>query len=161
MPQTELINFRSGQFWGVNTNFRIGPNSENGQADVKLIQTLFRYLSYASTNTKGDLGFHDGDVPEVTGKFDGKTQNVIRKFQMKNAAKLLSTDGFIDPASYKGRQIRVNHWDSLLPKPQQQVMTITLLHIYAWYAASVFDVSGNYIGFLASMTPELRTWLFR
>lgn len=161
MPQTELIKFRSGQFWAVNTNFRIGPNAENGEADLMLIQTLFRYLSYSSTNTKGDLGFGDADVPAVTGKFDARTQAVIRRFQQKNAAKLLSADGFVDPASYQGRQIAVTHWESLLPKPVQPVMTITLLHVYAWYAASRFDGIGNYIGSLAQMTPQLRSWLYK
>ncbi|MGD9562392.1 MAG: peptidoglycan-binding protein [Pyrinomonadaceae bacterium] len=160
MAHKELISFRSGQFWGVNTTYKIGPHADNGPADVMLVQTLFRYLSYASENTKSDLGYTEGDLPQATGKFDGKTAAIISKFQRKNAAKLLSADGSIHPASYSGRVIRSVHWDPLLARPRQQVMTITLLHIYAWYAASIFDTTGNYVSKLAMITPELRSWLF-
>ena len=161
MAKRDLITFRSGKFWGVNVRYKVGPNLDNGPADVKLIQALFRYLSYSAQNIKGELGYSDSDLPEINGKFDAKTQSVIKKFQQKNAAKLMSTDGSIHPASYEGRTIRVNHWDPLLPNPRQRMMTITLLHVYAWYAANIFDDAGDYIRWVAGMAPELKTWLYQ
>ena len=161
MAKRELINFRSGKFWGVNIHYKIGPKAENGPADVKLVQALFRFLSFSAKNLRDDLGFTDGDVPEVNGKFDSKTQNVIRLFQQRNAGKLLSTDGSIDPASYGGRTISTNHWEHLLRQPRQPVMTITLLHVYAWYLASVYDETGDYIRWVAGMAPELKSWLYQ
>jgi hypothetical protein len=161
MPKTDLISFETGKFWGVNTHFKIGPNFDNPPADVMMIQTLFRYLSYTGGYIKADLGFGDGDVPEVNGKFDLKTQNVLRKFQNKNRAKLMSIDGTIHPASYDGRVMKMPHWQPLLQTPVVPVMTITLLHIYAWYTEYVFDRTANYMRQLVAMTPELKSWLFK
>lgn len=161
MAKKDLISFRSGKFWGVNVHYKVGPNLDNGPADVMLIQALFRYLSYSAQNIKGELGYTESDVPDINGKFDAKTSNVIKKFQQKNAAKLLGADGSIYPASYEGRLIRVNHWDPLLRQPRQRMMTITLLHVYAWYTAAIYDDAGDYIRWIAGMAPDLRNWLYQ
>jgi hypothetical protein len=161
MPKTDLINFETGRFWGVNTHFKIGAHFDNPPADVMMIQTLFRYLSFAGGYIKGELGYGDGDLPEVNGKFDTRTQSVLRKFQQKNRAKLITTDGTIHPASYEGRTLKMPHWQPLMNHPVVPVMTITLLHIYAWYTEYVFNRTANYVGHLVAMTPELKSWLIK
>ena len=45
MAKKDIINFSGNKSLGVNTTFSVGPGGGNGQADVMLVQALFRYIA--------------------------------------------------------------------------------------------------------------------
>lgn len=108
----------------VNIHFPVGPGVENGPADVKTIQTLFRFLanhSKHSSITYFDL--RPDQLPSVSGRCGYRTQRAILNFQRKHARRLQRVDGLIHPASYEGRTLKGG--------TEKRWMTITLLHFFA------------------------------
>jgi hypothetical protein len=158
MPQKEIINFNGNKTYGVNTNFTVGPKGGNGPADVMLVQALLRYITNASIGlVKSQSGLINFDLPQVNGICDGKTNQAILKFQRANTRKLLRVDGKIHPASYEGRVIKSEMTDYLYQKKAKPIMTITLLHLYAFWAEPVRGL--DYISGIVEIAPGLKPWL--
>lgn len=156
MPQKEVINFSGSKTWGVNTNFIVGPGRDNGQADVMLVQALFRCITNLSLPIiKMKSGLTNSDLSIVDGICGKKTSLSILKFQRANAQKLLSVDGQIHPANYEGRVLKSDMANYFYQHKAEPIMTITLLHLYAWYG----DLSGDYINKLVAIAPDLKSWL--
>jgi hypothetical protein len=158
MAKKDIINFNGNKTYGVNTRFSVGTRGDNGQADVMLIQALLRYITSAPIQlVKSQSGLTTPDLPKVNGICDGKTNQAILKFQQANAQKLMSVDGKVHPAIYEGRVIKSEMTDYLYQKKARPIMTITLLHLYAFYA----DLSTglDYTGRIVDIAPDLKSWL--
>lgn len=157
MPQKEIINFSKVKSYGVNTNFIVGPGGANGPADVMLVQALFRYIANLSMQSiKMQSGLAGIDLSAVDGVCGAKTNLAILQFQRANAQKLIKVDGRIHPASYEGRVMTSDMTDYIYQSKAKPIMTITLLHLYAFYAEPTRD---DYISGLVAIAPELKTWL--
>lgn len=158
MPQKEIINFNGMKTYGVNTNFTVGTKADNGQADVMLIQALLRYIANAPIRQfRANSGLTNFDLPSVSGICDGKTNQAILKFQQANAQKLLSIDGKVHPATYGGRVIKSEMTDYIYQHKATPIMTITLLHIYAFFADTATGL--DYTGRIVDIAPDLKPWL--
>lgn len=158
MPQKEIINFNGNKTYGVNTNFSVGLKGDNGQADVLLVKALLHHIVKSPTQMIKTLsGLTTLDLPEINGLCDGKTNQAILKFQRANAQKLLSVDGRIHPAIYGGRVIKSEMADYLWLKKAEPIMTITLLHLYAFWADNATAL--DYTGALINIAPDLKPWL--
>ena len=131
----------------VNVDFRVGRGGENKQDDVMLIQTLFKYISSDTNHSKKHLGTIV--PPKVDGICGPKTLKAISEFQKIHASRLIRVDGVIHPASYGGRIIKD------ISKP---LMTITLLHEFAWNAG-LWLPDGYYVDGLLRIEPRLRSTL--
>src|SRR5262245_35358118 len=130
----------------INLNFRVGVNGENRVGDVLVIQTLFRYIGLDEEFKDRFLG--NMKIPESDGVCGPITRRAIRHFQQKNAHRLIRVDGVVHPASYKGRTVDVS-------KP---LMTITLLHFFAWEAMG-FQPDTDYISGLLRLQPSIEPYL--
>ncbi len=156
MAKKEVINFNRDKTTGVNTHFTVGPGGGNGQADVMLVQALFRCITNVSLPfIKMKAGLTSSDLSVADGICGKKTNLSILKFQRANAHKLIRVDGRIHPASYEGRVIGSDMTDYIYKDKTEPIMTITLLHLYAYYG----DPSGEYISKLIAIAPDLRSWL--
>jgi hypothetical protein len=166
MAKKDIINFSGHKTTGVNTSFIVGTgvssHKGNGQADVMLVQTLL-WVIFIFTNSDENrlLGLNERDLPEITGRCDPKTTLAIWKFQQWNAKKLMSVDGAIHPARYDDRMMKSIYLDYIFhtgtkPRP---IMSITLLHIYAWNALLTAKGREDYISEIVYMAPDLRSWL--
>lgn len=166
MAKKDIINFSGTKTIGVNTHYIVGAgvslHNGNGQADVMLIQTLL-WVAYIFSNFDQHklLGLKEKDLPEISGKCDAKTVEAIWKFQRWNARKLMSVDGTIHPASYENRVMKSVYADYIYdtgtkPRP---IMSITLLHIYAWNGMINSKGKEDYISDIVYMAPDLRNWL--
>lgn len=67
----------------------------------------------------------------------------------------------IHPASYENRVMKSDYIDYIYntgtkPRP---IMSITLLHIYAWNALLIAKGREDYISDIVYMAPDLRSWL--
>lgn len=150
MAKKETITYRAGQQnvskTCANVNFSVGgPNSDNGPADIMLVQTIFNYISKSNTTL---LGFSLQSMPVIDGKIGPQTRNAILSFQRRNSHKLLSVDGVIHPAKYEGRVIDLSG----------RLMTITLLDQYASQEA-LFRNDVDHIQGLIKIEPRLAPWL--
>ncbi|MGQ0541160.1 MAG: hypothetical protein ACT4O9_04820, partial [Blastocatellia bacterium] len=121
---------------------------DNGNADVMLIQTFFHYLRSQTPGYRGLNGLRNREIPEITTICDTKTKRAIFKFQQFHARHLLSIDGLIHPAKYKGRVL----------KNTKRFMTITLLHLLA-EEINQLNNGSHYIDRLIEIEPRLRQWL--
>jgi len=131
---------------GINLDFRVGLNAENRIGDVLAVQTLFRYIGLDAEFKKRFLG--DMTIPKSDGICGSITLRAIRHFQRKNAGKLIRVDGVIHPASYKGRMVDY----------QKPLMTITLLHLFAWEAMG-FQPDVDYVDGLIRIQPNVAHYL--
>lgn len=149
MAYKDTIHIMGRQEPAVNIRYVIGPSADNGPADIKLVQTLFRYLSHlGKTPTKRYTGLRLSELPAVNGRLDEKTKKAIWSFQMTNSRFLQNIDGYIHPASYQNRKL------SGRPK----FMTITLMHLLA-QEVTLHNPEPSYIDGLIKITPELGAWL--
>ena len=154
MAKKDIINFSGVKTFGVNTHFIVGPGGDNGPADVMLVQALFRYIiNFSGQFIKMKSGLAGLDPTIVSGNCDAKTNLAIWRFQQANAQKLLSVDGQIHPASYEGRVMKSDYSDYLDQMRAKPIMTITLLHIYAYFAEPAR--SGDYISGLVAIAQTL------
>lgn len=158
MAKKDIINFSGVKTTGVNTSFIVGAGKDNGPADLMLVQALFHYLvGLARQDIKMRSGLAGIDRPIANGKLDAKTNFAIWKFQQANAQKLLSVDGQIHPANYEGRVMKSDMTDYIYQTRAKPIMTITLLHIYAFFAET--EYAGDYISALVVIAPDLKSWL--
>ena len=131
---------------GINLDFRVGVRGENRIGDVLAIQTLFRYIGLDDEFKRRFLG--DMIIPESDGVCGPITLRAIRQFQNKNRSRLIRVDGVIHPASYRGRTVDT----------QKPVMTITLLHFFAWEAMG-FQPDIDYVDGLIRIQPNFEHYL--
>lgn len=98
----------------------------NDPGDVMVIQAMLSNIAVSPIpvfdifRAKISLWF---GVLSVNGTFDMFTSNVIKGYQEFRSDMLISVDGLIHPADYKGRTITIK-WG--LPV---RLMTITMLHL--------------------------------
>lgn len=149
MARYASINIRGIVQSGVNIDKMVGFAGDNLREDVMLIQALFNYIAEGLAPGAVGLG-GDYKIPAVSGEIDADTYSAISAFQVRNASRLISRNGFtmdgkIHPASYKGRVIR----DTRKP-----LIAITLLHLMATDAA-VMQGHGSYSQAIASRHQEL------
>lgn len=153
MATRELISLNGKQRFGINISDTVGAGGRNRTGDVLAIQAMFNYIEMglgreAITPFGISLPNTIFETPELTGILDAPTMNTIFHFQLTNSSKLLSADGIIHPASYKGRNI--NHF--------KRIMTITLLHVYALAARRKLGDSDYTLG-MARLAPKLVPFL--
>src|SRR5690348_5905038 len=90
MCKKDLMTVKSGEYSApvkracVNLRFEVGNRKPNGQADVMLIQALFKYIGASSKRPHKYTGLMAKDLPPVNGIYDNDTHNAIRKFQELN-----------------------------------------------------------------------------
>lgn len=135
----------------VNVDAAVGPvkfaRVKNLQGDVMLVQAILHTLgtrvgaAYVGCRSKDDL-------PIPNGKYDSKTENAIVGYQKSQPTAMLLTDGIIDHASYRNRNVRIF-------TPETRLMTITQLHIEL---RVLFDTS-DYASELTRIVPQLLPWL--
>jgi hypothetical protein len=131
---------------GINLDYRVGVRGDNRFGDVLVVQTLFRYIGLDKDFKKRFLG--DMKIPESDGICGPITLGAIRHFQQKNANRLIRVDGVIHTASYKGRMVDY----------QKPLMTITLLHLFAWEAMG-FQPDIDYVDGLIRLQPDIAHYL--
>ena len=159
MAKKDIINFSGNKTWGVNTTFSVGPGAGNGQADVMLVQALLHYITNLSLPIiKMRSGLTNSDLSRIDGICGRKTNLSILKFQRANAQKLLRVDGKIDQAIYEGRVINSEMTDYFYHNEAEPIMTITLLHLYAYFGTPTMS-SEDYINKLVTIAPTLKSWL--
>lgn len=150
MAKKETLTRGGKQEACVNLDAPVGPTAvrrvQNQQGDVMLVQSIFHVLGTRLTPAYLKLQSMD-EVPRPTGRFDEKTEKVIRNYQANNSASALRLDGVIDPASYRNRNLD-NREDA-------RFMTVTLFHIDLFV---LFD-GADYAAELTRLVPQLRPWL--
>jgi hypothetical protein len=148
-----LVTESDAKMDAVNLDFRVGAGGENHKDDVMVVQSLFRYISLEQDHARRFLG--NIVIPKIDGICGGVTLRAISHFQHKHAHRLLRVDGVIHPANYGKRHVG---WMASSP-----VMTITLLHFFAWHAWSFQGTSSHpdqdYIGGLIRIEPRLKNVL--
>ena len=145
-----IINDGGSSIEAANIDYTVGLGGANRSPDVMLVQALFRYISLDRDIARRFLG--SIEVPQITGFCGPKTRRAINQFQHKHAHSLLRVDGVIHPASYGRRKISTD-----ASKP---VMTITLLHRFAW-DAMLWQPDIDYVSGLIRIEPRLRPFLNR
>lgn len=145
MRNKDIINIRGYRQPCVNVSYTVGNGSANRPPDVRLIQALFNYIGYEEQSARNYFNLsYPMEIPVITGFFDTPTSAAIWSFQRKWALNLLSQDGVIHPADYKGRIIK----DTTKP-----LMAITLLHLLA---TDTGVINGeNYLFGLKKLEPQL------
>jgi hypothetical protein len=127
MANIELINFGpDGEERGFNIGAPVGHGGKNHKGDVMLLQAMFKYI-HSYNDRVFSYGVLPPALPAVTGDFNHPTAKVIANYQNKWAHVVLRVDGLIHPASYENR--------ILADRSSNRLMTITLLHLHACYAA--------------------------
>ena len=92
--QQQILYLEDSDFLGFNLSFHVGLHGANQRGDVMLIKALFNFISdITSTGLKSTV-----DLPFLTGRMDGATQNAIMAFQFR-WTRLLRTEimGMIFP----------------------------------------------------------------
>ena len=128
MANIEMINFGpDGEERGFNISASVGRGGDNHEGDVMLLQAMFQYIASYNERVFAGWGSKPITLPEVTGHYNHATARAITSYQNKWAHVVLRVDGLIHPAAYENR--------ILADRSSNRLMTITLLHLHACYAA--------------------------
>ena len=142
--QQQILYLEDSDFLGFNLSFHVGLHGANQRGDVMLIQALFNFISdITSTGLKSTV-----DLPFLTGRMDGATQNAIMAFQFRWTRLLLPEFmGMIFPLPPKYR----------LAKLEDRRPAMAMLNELAW--TSKGGASETLPHALLKEFPELRPLL--
>ena len=144
MGKVDVVTINHRPNYCFNLDRRVGRNGANLVGDVAIIQGYLKYIQ------PYDKLMSDGEaipvVPEVNGRFDSTTAEAIETYQKNFSFRLLSSDGAIDPASYKNRNLN----DVYNP-----LMTITFLHIHAKNANKFYPYPNYIVGMMMTIPQVL------
>jgi hypothetical protein len=103
MATIEIADLGSVKMSHVNVTYPVGRGQRNEKNDVMAIQALFKLVGNSDLHAGIFFGLSARDLPDITGRFDEKTNRAILALQRKMSSRLLSADGMIHPASYRNR----------------------------------------------------------
>jgi hypothetical protein len=118
----------------------VGRGGENRQADVMLIQTIFKALEHE------EPAFVSMKVPEPTGTIDQSTLRAIWEFQSLSRLTVLKVDGIIHPMQLLGRTLRI---------AADRQTVLQMLNRNLWFAAKSYN-GVDFTLWLMDKFPSLR-----
>jgi|GEM_PF-5703670 len=143
-------NPRTKEKWGVydenafNLSAQVGPRMPNRMGDVIVIQAMLNVIASERVWSEYN-GLKLSLMPQVTGKFEQKTERAIRSFQEARHYNLVRVDGVVHPGAFENRIIRLD----------ASIMSISLLNMEAGVVCSFKYNSLDHTKEIARLYPQV------